>query len=135
VYEFAGRERTFLRSPSCYDLIYEHGPRHLMNRATSKETEKGEKKFRWLHLPANNLVWMKDLIQRTYYERYPENSTDQEYYFQKCNNILDRSLWESQVVTSPINDLSYVRYLAPRCRLMPCKRLNLCKMDEMLAAN
>jgi hypothetical protein len=56
IYEVAGRERTFLRLPSCQDLIYEYGPRHLMNRATSKETETGEKKFRWIHLPVNNVL-------------------------------------------------------------------------------
>jgi ankyrin repeat protein len=55
LYGFAGRERTFLRLPSCQDLIYELGPRHIINRATSKETEAGEKNFRWIHLPANNV--------------------------------------------------------------------------------
>jgi pimeloyl-ACP methyl ester carboxylesterase len=55
VYEVHGEERTFLRTPSVHDLIYRHGPRHLMNRERSKETEEGVKKFRWLHLPANNV--------------------------------------------------------------------------------
>jgi hypothetical protein len=121
VYEYAGRERTFLRHPSVRDMIYEHGPRHLMNRAKSKETETGEKKFRWLHLPANNLVWLKDLIQRTYYERHPDNTTEERYFFKKCGDILDSSLWESRVVTSPISSLSHIRYLAPRCRVVSCE--------------
>jgi hypothetical protein len=55
VYEVRERERTFLRTPSVYELIYEYGPRMLMNRERSKETEMGTKKFRWLHLPANNV--------------------------------------------------------------------------------
>jgi hypothetical protein len=83
VYEYGGRERTFLRLPSVHDMIYEHGTRHLMNRATSKETEMGTWKFRWFHLPANNVVWMKDLIQRTYYERYVDDSAEEEYFLQK----------------------------------------------------
>ncbi|KAF2436054.1 hypothetical protein EJ08DRAFT_224342 [Tothia fuscella] len=134
IYEYAGRERTFLRLPSVQDMIYEHGPRHLMNRATSKETETGEKKFRWLHIPANNLVWMKDLIQRTYYERYPEDDYDKEYFFKKCGDVLDRSLWESQVNSSPIDHLSHIRYLAPRCRVMSCKAMfsNACDRANRL---
>jgi hypothetical protein len=55
VYEVQGRERTFLRTPNVYDLIYEYGPRHIMDRERSKETEMGTKKFRWMHLPANNV--------------------------------------------------------------------------------
>jgi pimeloyl-ACP methyl ester carboxylesterase len=59
VYDVHGEERIFLRTPSVHDLIYRHGPRHLMNRERSKETEQGVKKFRWLHLPANNVSVLK----------------------------------------------------------------------------
>lgn len=55
IYEIDGQERTFLRTPSVHDLIYTHGPNHLMNRARSKEATEGTRKFRWLHLPANNV--------------------------------------------------------------------------------
>jgi hypothetical protein len=37
VYEFAGRERTFLRLSSCHNLIYEHRPRHLTNRGPKSQ--------------------------------------------------------------------------------------------------
>jgi hypothetical protein len=55
VYEIQGEERTYLRNPSVHDLIYEHGPRHLMNRERAKDVESGPRKFRWIHLPANNV--------------------------------------------------------------------------------
>jgi ankyrin repeat protein len=66
VYEVRDRERTFLRTPSVYDLIYEYGPRMLMNRERSKETEMGTKKFRWLHLPANNVRYSTSSVASAY---------------------------------------------------------------------
>jgi pimeloyl-ACP methyl ester carboxylesterase len=63
IYDVHGEERTFYRTPSVHDLIYKHGPRYWMNRERSKETEQGSKKFRWLHLPANNVRYseVKDI--------------------------------------------------------------------------
>ena len=114
VYEVRDRERTFLRTPSVYDLIYEYGPRMLMNRERSKETEMGTKKFRWLHLPANNLQWMKDLIQKTYREKGQDA-----YFLEKFTNITDRSHWEDRVATSPVEKLKHIRFMWPRCETMP----------------
>jgi Ankyrin repeats (3 copies) len=119
VFVIAGNEKTFRRSPSVHDLIYEHGPRHLMNRATSRETEHGVRKYRWLHLPANNLTWVKDLIRRTYRERISDEHFSEAYYLQKFISITEQSHWEEFVVTSPIEELSHIRYLLPRCRTLP----------------
>jgi hypothetical protein len=116
VYEVQGVERIFLKNPSVYDLIYEHGPNHLMNRARSKETEEGKKKFRWIHLPANNILWTKDLIKRIYKEATQSDGDHEQYYRDKCNNILGRGHWEDVVNTSPLPELSYVRHMLPRCR-------------------
>jgi pimeloyl-ACP methyl ester carboxylesterase len=147
VYEVHGEERTFLRTPSVHDLIYRHGPRHLMNRERSKETEEGVKKFRWLHLPANNvrglicritsclircqMLWMKDLIQRNYREQIPSENLSKDYYLYKCSSILDKSHWEDLITSSPLPELSHIRHLNPRCRTMPCKWIILtCEINS-----
>ncbi|KAF2664710.1 hypothetical protein BT63DRAFT_418056 [Microthyrium microscopicum] len=119
VYDVNGEERTFLRNPSVHDLIYEHGPRHLMNRATSKESQQGNRKFRWLHLPANNLTWIKDLIQRTYRERDEENGRQRAYFIRKFQSITDKSHWEDMVIASPLPELTHIRHMTPRCRVLP----------------
>ncbi len=116
IYEVEGREKTFLRTPSVRALIYEQGPRHLMNRAASRWSGPGDRKFRWLHLPANNLTWMKHLILRTYSERASDGRRDESDWSEKCHFILDRKYWESQVNVSPIVNLAHIRYLKPQCR-------------------
>lgn len=116
IYEVEGREKAFLRTPSVRALIYEQGPRHLMNRATSRWSGPGDRKFRWLHLPANNLTWMKHLILRTYCERESDSPAEESDWFEKCHFILDRNYWESQVNVSPIVNLAHIRYLKPQCR-------------------
>ena len=116
IYEVEGREKAFLRTPSIHALIYEQGPRHLMNRATSRWSGPGDRKFRWLHLPANNLTWMKHLILRTYSERPTDGPRNESDWFEKCHFVLDRKYWESQVNVSPIVNLAHIRYLKPQCR-------------------
>jgi pimeloyl-ACP methyl ester carboxylesterase len=117
VYEVDGRERTFIRSPSVRSLIYEHGPRHLMNREVSRWSGHGLKRFRWLHLPANNITWVKDLIQRCYKERpTPNGNSDEAIFFEKCEYLTDRRFWEGQVCISPLASLTHLRYMTPQVK-------------------
>lgn len=133
IYEVEGREKAFLRTPSVRALIYEQGPRHLMNRATSRWSGPGDRKFRWLHLPANNLTWMKHLILRTYSERANDGPREASEWFEKCHFVLDRNYWESQVNVSPIVNLTHIRYLKPQCRkLVSLAREPLKKPSENL---
>lgn len=116
IYEVQGREKAFLRTPSVNALIYTQGPRHLMNRATSRWSGPGDRKFRWLHLPSNNLTWMKHLLLRIYCERPTDGPRNEEDWFEKCHFVLDRTYWESQVNVSPISNLAHIRYMKPQCR-------------------
>lgn len=116
IYEIEGREKAFLRTPNVNALIYTQGPRHLMNRALSRWSGPGPRRFRWLHLPANNLTWLKHLILRTYCERPTDDDRNAEDWFEKCHFVLDRTYWESQVNVSPISKLAHIRYMKPQCR-------------------
>ncbi|KAI9746377.1 MAG: hypothetical protein M1818_000090 [Claussenomyces sp. TS43310] len=97
-----GEHIDFLRrSRTVYDVIYGAGPDHIMSNAvkdlelifrqvdlgsSKEESAKGEpsrddaksqfgheRKFRWIHLPANNMAWMKDLVKRIYKDKEPGN--------------------------------------------------------------
>ena len=118
IYEVEGREKAFLRTPNVNALIYTQGPRHLMNRALSRWSGTGQKKFQWLHLPSNNLTWIKHLILRTYFERPTDGSWDEDDWREKCYFIIDNAYWEAQVDVSPITSLAHIRYMKPQCRTL-----------------
>jgi hypothetical protein len=122
VYDFNGEERTYLQNPSINDLIYERGPRYIMNRERARDGEQaigGYRKFRWIHLPANNLTWMKDIIQRSYRERSPDENLSREYYVRNYQTVVDSSRWSDLVLTSPLEELSYIRSMLPGCHTLP----------------
>ena len=117
VYEVGGRERTFLRHSSVQNLIYDrkYGPRYMMNRAISRWSGPGVRKFRWMHLPANNITWVKDLVTRSYQERpTPRGNVDEARFYEACSHVIDRRYWEAQVSMSPIVDLAHLRFLTPQ---------------------
>ena len=116
IYEVEGREKAFLRTPNVNALIYTQGPRHLMSRAMSRWSGTGQKKFQWLHLPSNNLTWMKHLILRTYFERPADGLRDDNDWREQCYFILNEAYWESQVDVSPITSLAHIRFMKPQCK-------------------
>lgn len=69
-----GRSGFLRRFRDVKDVIYEDGPKEIMNKArrtmqTAGETyEEGDLTLRWIHLPANNLQWMNDLALRMFFD-------------------------------------------------------------------
>lgn len=69
-----GRSGFLRRFRDVRDVIYEDGPKEIMNKArrtmqTAGETyEEGDLTLRWIHLPANNLQWMNDLALRMFFD-------------------------------------------------------------------
>ncbi|KAK6332498.1 Ankyrin repeat and death domain-containing protein 1A [Orbilia blumenaviensis] len=63
---------------SLYDVIYGFGPEKVMSAFTSAQGIKKESplQFRWIHLPANNINWLKDLVQRIYYDKASNSGSD-----------------------------------------------------------
>ena len=61
---------------------------------------------------------MKHLIQRTYHERTPDEVRTQDYWTQKFLSLTDRSHWEDVVKSSPLPELSHIRYMPPQCRVL-----------------
>ncbi|KAK0656301.1 hypothetical protein B0T16DRAFT_451888 [Cercophora newfieldiana] len=57
-------EQRIQVSTSVYDLIYGRGPHATMNTARGYDLNDTEPSFRWYHLPANNLEWVEDLLER-----------------------------------------------------------------------
>ncbi|KAF5492027.1 Ankyrin-3 [Colletotrichum siamense] len=72
------------------DTVYREGPQKIMHKAIVKFEERSrgvekriaqrpvfmdsEPKFTWIHLPATNMVWMEDLVQRIMYDEKQDAS-------------------------------------------------------------
>ncbi|KAE9580146.1 hypothetical protein CGMCC3_g3834 [Colletotrichum fructicola] len=82
-YKRRGQFGSIIKTPTIEDTIYRQGPEKIMRDAVEKYQEHSrgldariarsvqgsifmdpEPKFTWIHLPATNMVWMDDLVQR-----------------------------------------------------------------------
>ncbi|OAL23957.1 hypothetical protein AYO20_10807 [Fonsecaea nubica] len=72
-----GTDTTLPIQKSVYDIIYGSGPEKIMEEIRrSWDIKQLEHQFRWIHLPANNWRWLKDLVQRISKDA---NKTAEEY--------------------------------------------------------
>ncbi|MCJ1464874.1 hypothetical protein MMC07_003489 [Pseudocyphellaria aurata] len=60
-------ERSQFANPTVHDLLYGNGPNSIMSPLQGDMRRAPT--FRWLHLPSNNLIWIKHLVKRIYDER------------------------------------------------------------------
>ncbi|PKS06261.1 hypothetical protein jhhlp_007007 [Lomentospora prolificans] len=67
-----GRSGFLRRFRDVKEVVYNDGPKEIMNKARKAMQSSGETyvesdlTFRWIHLPANNLQWMNDLALRIF---------------------------------------------------------------------
>ncbi|KAI9737989.1 MAG: hypothetical protein M1834_009359 [Cirrosporium novae-zelandiae] len=76
---------------SVYDIIYGTGLDQMVNDIDEKEVmaQDWELSFRWIHLPANNKLWVKDLIKRICFL-----NRDTVQHFEDLLRFIDRNLLE-----------------------------------------
>ncbi|RDL39424.1 uncharacterized protein BP5553_03764 [Venustampulla echinocandica] len=67
-YPSDGRFYTLERKSAVYDIIYKEGPEKIMSQARDNWNIKLQQRFRWIHIPANNWIWVEDLMRRISYE-------------------------------------------------------------------
>ncbi|THV52907.1 hypothetical protein BGAL_0065g00360 [Botrytis galanthina] len=53
---------------SIYNVLYEFGPKRIISASADVYRIEDALEFKWIHLPANNIEWMKDLTQAVYYD-------------------------------------------------------------------
>ncbi|KAF7505375.1 hypothetical protein GJ744_000996 [Endocarpon pusillum] len=99
-YRQGGHSGFLRRSRGVPKVVYHDGPDKIMEEARSTLGEIDEDaakkhfsmedfQFRWIHLPANNLEWMKDLTQRIYWDRIRSKDS-----FQDMKNFIWQSWYE-----------------------------------------
>ncbi|KAK8014933.1 hypothetical protein PG990_008229 [Apiospora arundinis] len=54
---------------SILNCLYNYGPREIMSAVAITRRREGHLGFRWVHLPANNKVWVKELAQMIYFDK------------------------------------------------------------------
>ncbi|KAK6854770.1 hypothetical protein PG995_009863 [Apiospora arundinis] len=54
---------------SILNCLYDYGPREIMSAVAITRRREGHLGFRWVHLPANNKVWVKELAQMIYFDK------------------------------------------------------------------
>ncbi|KAK2804519.1 hypothetical protein FQN50_006594 [Emmonsiellopsis sp. PD_5] len=66
-----GTEQRIEKTVPVYDLLYGSGAESIMNSAKEKMESMvdRQRRFRWYHLPANNMEWVEILITRHFGER------------------------------------------------------------------
>ncbi|KAH0848082.1 hypothetical protein FOPE_01699 [Fonsecaea pedrosoi] len=74
---FEGKDTTLEIQKSVYDILYGSGPEKIMDEVRQIwDIKQLEHQFRWIHLPANNWRWLKDLVQKISKDA---KRTDEEY--------------------------------------------------------
>ncbi|OAP61529.1 hypothetical protein AYL99_03732 [Fonsecaea erecta] len=72
-----GIDTTSEQQKSVYDIVYGRGPEKIMSdHLRVWGMKQVQLRFRWIHLPANNWHWLKDLVQKIYKVK---KKTDKEY--------------------------------------------------------
>ncbi|EPE36603.1 Ankyrin repeat-containing protein [Glarea lozoyensis ATCC 20868] len=72
------RERRIQKSPSMYEVLYGDGPEAIMTKARGNKMKGENPKFRWYHLPANNIEWVEALVTRIFAENGSGKVLDEE---------------------------------------------------------
>ncbi|KAJ2982944.1 hypothetical protein NUW58_g5745 [Xylaria curta] len=52
-----------------FEVLYEWGPNSLMTMVANAQRIQEPLKFRWIHFPRNNKIWVKDLILAIYFDK------------------------------------------------------------------
>ncbi len=60
------REQRVEERASIFEMLYGRGPQAIMSEAKGKNLEGAREKFRWFHLPANNMEWVEVLVSRLF---------------------------------------------------------------------
>ncbi|KAK2760347.1 hypothetical protein FQN54_002416 [Arachnomyces sp. PD_36] len=63
------REQRIQVSSSVYEVLYGKGPNAIMASAKGEKLDGQKPRFRWYHLPANNLEWVEVLVNRIFSEQ------------------------------------------------------------------
>jgi hypothetical protein len=57
------KEKFFYEQPTVHELLYETGPEDIMGAVRNPPVEEAPG-CRWIHLPANNVSWVEDLLAK-----------------------------------------------------------------------
>lgn len=98
-----GQQRHIAEDAEVYGIAFDPGPSKIMAGAKVDPHGLGEFKFRWIHLPANNLSWTKSLVDLVLHERKTKPSP-----------TMDAANWEGQQDASPTKGKQYLRALRPQ---------------------
>ncbi|OAL53516.1 hypothetical protein IQ07DRAFT_640571 [Pyrenochaeta sp. DS3sAY3a] len=83
---------------------------------SSNSTE--HKTFRWIHVPVNNLAWVKVSLPGCIYESTNDKSGVFQHIFKKCNVKPNRELWSRKIrptLTKKIRTPLHARHMDPSC--------------------
>ncbi|EHK99296.1 hypothetical protein M7I_4862 [Glarea lozoyensis 74030] len=73
-----------------YEVLYGDGPEAIMTKARGNKMKGENPKFRWYHLPANNIEWVEALVTRIFAENGSGKVLDEEL---KSNLGLNSSIF------------------------------------------
>ncbi len=100
-----------------HDIVYGRGPTDIISTLRPGNDGLGTRKFRWIHLPANNLRWMQDLIDRL----SSENGVHSDALCTKGadgrDGFIQYQHWSSQQDVSPVEALAHVRTIKPQVKV------------------
>jgi hypothetical protein len=111
-------EQHVPENKTVYDIVYGLGPRQLMADVSIKKKDLGTYQFRWIHLPANNLQWMENLVDKVLTGEIPLEDDGSQYVSSRTSDIMDESNWIGQQDVSPVRTLEHLRFLKPQARTL-----------------
>ncbi|MCJ1426325.1 hypothetical protein MMC29_004228 [Sticta canariensis] len=107
-------ERSQFANPTVHDLLYGKGPNSIMSPLQGYVPKTST--FRWLHLPANNLMWVKHLVNRIYDERIAKPGKLRAAHFEAKLKKVDRLFDAGQQYRAPKDAAVHSRFFRPSCR-------------------
>lgn len=112
--DYFHEERSQFANPTVHDLLYGDGPNSIMSPLQGYMPKTPT--FRWLHLPANNLIWVKHLVNRIYDERIAEPGRMEASHFVAKLKQADRLFDAGQQYRAPKDAAVHSRFFRPSCR-------------------